>query len=1031
MSDIDQKPMSEPSTALDHRRTPAEDANNYIPLPDEVSPTLGGLLTPGEAEMEVEQSKRTWRDTLRDARDFSVVRRSPYGLRPLLVLGGIAFFQRFDSQAFGVAGPDVARDLNISVGEIVGIQSLVGTVTVFVALWAGWYADRHARVPFVSIGTFVSGLFSAITGRAGSFASVATPRVIDDAADAGADVPKFSLLADYYPPEVRGKAFAFLSSLARIGSVLAPFVAGYIVFRLGWRTGFLIFGAPLMAMGVLAQLWLRNPIRGYFERKAMGAPEDVARTEEEPQSFGEAWRAVWAVRTVRRITIASIFATGAEVAGIFLPFFLTERYGLNAFERGYLAVPGAIAALLGGLIGGSLVDRFTQRNPSRVLVVLGIFSIVLSPAILLYALEPPLILLIVAGCIVAFGSAMLGPAAAVVYAQVIPPQIRTQGLQITALAALPTTILFLPMARYLFNEYGYTTVFWFSVPFGLVGALMYLSAAPFFEIDMRNSFAATIAAEEWRRARARGEAKLLVIRNLDVEYQGVQVLFDVDLDVAEGEIVALLGTNGAGKSTLLRALCGIQEASGGGVIFDGRDITHMPPHEIAARGVVQMPGGRGVFPNLTVRENLLLGTWLSEDREENQRRLAEVLEIFPDLRERAEVAAVLLSGGQQQQLSLAQAFLANPKLLLIDELSLGLSPAVVAQLVGIVKELNSRGVTIVVVEQSINVALELAHRAVFMEKGEVRFDGPAQELSKRPDILRAVYVKGSTGGLAGTLSAGDKARRDAELSAARPILEADHLTKRYGGVTAVDDVSFALREGEVLGLIGPNGAGKTTVFELISGHQVPDAGVVRLDGIDVTQLSPDARAKQKLIRRFQDARLFPSLTVYETILIALEQRLEVRNTVLNALQLPQARRAERRIRARADRLIELLDLESYSDKFVRELSTGLRRIVDLACVLAAEPRVLLLDEPSSGIAQSEAEGLAPLLQQVRFETGCSILIIEHDMPLISAVSDELIAFDRGSIIARGTPESVLSNERVVDSYLGDLDAAVTRSGSLS
>jgi branched-chain amino acid transport system ATP-binding protein len=153
--------------------------------------------------------------------------------------------------------------------------------------------------------------------------------------------------------------------------------------------------------------------------------------------------------------------------------------------------------------------------------------------------------------------------------------------------------------------------------------------------------------------------------------------------------------------------------------------------------------------------------------------------------------------------------------------------------------------------------------------------------------------------------------------------------------------------------------------------------------------------------------------------------------MLSGFGLPQARRAERRARQRADQLVDLLDLGSFRDKFVRELSTGLRRIVDIACVLANEPKVLLLDEPSSGIAQAEAEGLAPLLGRVRFETGCSILIIEHDMPLISAVSDELLALDRGAILTRGLPADVLDNDEVITAYLGGSDEAIRRSGSLT
>jgi branched-chain amino acid transport system ATP-binding protein len=739
------------------------------------------------------------------------------------------------------------------------------------------------------------------------------------------------------------------------------------------------------------------------------------------------------VRTIRRLALANAVSGFAETANLFFTFFFAERYGLNAFERGVVSIPAVAASLVGGFVGGALIDTFTRNNPGRVLTVIGLFSLVLTPGVLIYVLEPPLVVLIFASMLIGFGTALIGPASSVAFAQVIPPQIRTQGLQIVGLASLPALLFGIPMARYLFGNYGYHAVFLFTIPFGIVSSLMYLSAAGFFELDMRNAFAATIAGDEWRRAKAAGSTKLLVARNVGVEYQGVQVLFDVDVDIEEGEIVALLGTNGAGKSTLLRAISGLQEASTGGIVFDGRDITHMPTHEIAARGVVQMPGGRGVFPGLSVRENLLLGTWLTEDPAENQTRVAEVLQIFADLRDRIDVRAGDLSGGQQQQLSLAQAFLAKPKLLLIDELSLGLSPQMVGSLVEIVKEINRRGVTVIVVEQSINVALTLADRAIFMEKGEVRFNGRTDDLVRRPDILRAVYVRGTSGSVTAepASSTAEQRQRTAQLEVARPILEVEHLVKRFGGITAVDDVSFALREGEVLGLIGPNGAGKTTVFELISGHQRADEGIVRLDGVDITKLPPDARAQRKLIRRFQDARLFPSLTVYETLLVSLEQRLEVRNAFLNAAQVPQARRAERRVRARADRLIELLDLGAYRDKFVKELSTGLRRIVDLACVLAAEPKVLLLDEPSSGIAQAEAEGLAPLLQQIRFETGCSILIIEHDMPLISAVSDELIAFDQGQLVVRGTADDVLSDERVIESYLGDVEAAVNRSGSIT
>src|SRR5258708_4078956 len=317
-----------------------------------------------------------------------------------------------------------------------------------------------------------------------------------------------------------------------------------------------------------------------------------------------------------------------------------------------------------------------------------------------------------------------------------------------------------------------------------------------------------------------------------------------------------------------------------------------------------------------------------------------------------------------------------------------------------------------------------------MEKGEVRFAGPTEELLRRPDVVRAVYVTGSASLGGGVSSTPPPAQRHRGVASqpARVVLEVSHLSKRFGGVRALDDVSLSLEEGQVLGIVGPNGSGKTTLFDVISGFQPADGGSIVFDGHDVTALSPHERAQRKLIRRFQDARLFGALTVFEALLVALDQRMEVRNAALATLRLPAARRAERRTRQQADRLIELLGLEASRDKFIRELSTGQRRIVDLAFVLAAEPKVLLLDDPSSGVAQAEGQGFGPLLMRVRRETGCSILLIEHDIRLITAVADELVALIQGSVARRGPAADVLGDERVVAAFLGGSQLIATGGG---
>jgi branched-chain amino acid transport system ATP-binding protein len=242
-------------------------------------------------------------------------------------------------------------------------------------------------------------------------------------------------------------------------------------------------------------------------------------------------------------------------------------------------------------------------------------------------------------------------------------------------------------------------------------------------------------------------------------------------------------------------------------------------------------------------------------------------------------------------------------------------------------------------------------------------------------------------------------------------------------------VSFQVGEGEILGIIGPNGAGKTTVFDLVSGFATPDAGRVEFDGRDVTNLGPAERARLGLGRSFQDARLFPSMTVWHAIAVALERHVQTPDPIAAALGSPATKISERRVAERVDELIELMGLGAYANKFVSELSTGTRRIVDLACTLAHEPKVVLFDEPSSGIAQRETEALGPLLRDIREQTGTALVIIEHDMPLVTSVSDRMIALDLGRVIAVGAPRQVVSDSQVIESYLGSDPAAIQRSGA--
>jgi ABC-type branched-subunit amino acid transport system ATPase component/ABC-type branched-subunit amino acid transport system permease subunit len=536
---------------------------------------------------------------------------------------------------------------------------------------------------------------------------------------------------------------------------------------------------------------------------------------------------------------------------------------------------------------------------------------------------------------------------------------------------------------------------------------------------------------------------LLEVRDLEVAYGRTQVLFGVDFHVERGEMVALLGTNGAGKSTLLSAVCGLITPKGGTVTFDGADVTGVDATDAVRRGIVLMPGGKGVFPTLTVAENLQLAGWLFHREPEHvEATTRRVLEHFPVLHERWEQRAGNLSGGEQQMLTLGMALIARPRLLLIDELSLGLAPIVVERLLAIVREIHAAGTTVVLVEQSVNVAITLADRAVFLEKGEVRFDGPTAELLDRPEILRAVFLEGAASqGSTATGPAGAgvavRERRPFEPHCDRCghdhalALELEAVSVAFGGVKAVNQVDLAVHQGQIVGMIGPNGAGKTTVLDLISGFVAPTQGRVRLQGRDVTAAAPFERALGGLGRSFQDARLFPAMTVRQTIATALERHVAVRDPIAAFVLSPAVKVSEQAVAEEVDRLVELMRLEAYADKFVGELSTGTRRVVDLACTLAHSPSVLLLDEPSSGIAQRETEALVPVLLDIRDKTGAAMVVIEHDMPLICAISDELVALELGTVIARGEPDDVVRDPRVVEGYLGGTDAVIHRSGSSS
>jgi ABC-type branched-subunit amino acid transport system ATPase component/predicted MFS family arabinose efflux permease len=957
---------------------------------------------------------------------------------PLVVLFGLNAVDELGRYAFGVLLPNIRDDFGVSTQGILTVVAFALVGGLILALPVGFLADRFNRIHIIIIAGIVLGSFTVLTAFAVTIVMLAIARAGAELGRGVNDPVHNSLIPDYYDVGVRPRVYAVHRSANSVGQALGPLLGGIIAFYLGWRAPFLFFAIPTAIFVILA-FRLRDPVRGHNERRHMGAAEEVVQTQEAPPSWAESWRIVWQVRTLRRI-FASLPFLALGIVGLLtlVSLFYDEVFGLNEVQRGIVAAVAEPMQIVGFFIGIPIATRLMARDPGLVLKFLSVVTAVIAAAWIALSQAPNLPVAIAMNLVISAALGLLAPGIFSVLSLAVPAKVRGFGFAVAALWVMPGLLL-LPVIGGIADSYGIRTGLLLAAPVFVLGGLILASAGAQVAGDIRRVWTAQAAQSEVLYERRQGKVKLLLVRGVDVHYDSVQVLFGVDFEVDEGEIVALLGTNGAGKSTLLRAISGLVEASGGAIIFDGRDMTHTPPDEIAARGVTQVPGGQGVFPSLTVAENLRLAGWLQRRQHDEVAEATErVMGYFPVLRERLHEPAGNLSGGQQQMLTLGMAFIGRPRLLMIDELSLGLAPTVIAQLLEIVKAMREQGITIILVEQSVNLALTLADEAYFMEKGEIRFKGPTAELLERPDVLRSVFLEGAAtatsprpapnGGGDGATAApvsGDGQRKTS--------LEVHDVSKRFGGVTALNDVSFSVRRSEILGFIGPNGAGKTTLFDVICGFLPADGGTIHLEtdrgSYDLTRKSAQARAQLGLGRSFQDGRLFPALTVQETIAVALETHVKSRSPLSAALHLPNVMFSERRVRARVDELIETVGLSAFRDKFVHELSTGSRRIVDLACVLAHEPAVLLLDEPSSGIAQREAEALAPLLKRVRDTLGATLLVIEHDLPLLTSIADRMIALDLGEVIAEGTPADVVHHPAVIASYLGTTESTVARSGA--
>ncbi|MBW3613782.1 MAG: MFS transporter [Actinobacteria bacterium] len=681
-----------------------------------------------------------------------VLRRG--GTATIAVLAGLRVLDSLEGQAFAVLGPDIQRSLGLSDTALGAVSGLGAAIFVLAALPLGYLADRSRRVRLAALCAALAAGFTLVTGLAGAVWQLAVARFGVGIGKASTLPVHNSLLADRYPIAGRARIFAAHNLAAPLAAVTGPAAIGAVAALAGgpdgWRVAFLVLAVPLAALA-LGTLLLREPSRGLQEQEAI-LGESVGAGAEVPLSYGTAFQRLLKIRTLYYLLVG-VGVLGFVLVSVptFLNVLLEKRYGLDAFGRGLAVSLTEVGALAGVFVGGVLGDRVFRRNPPRAIVLMGagiaVYGVVFTASLFLPGLVPVLVGVSVANF-------ALYAATVPVYAfvaAVVPYRLRSLGfallgIYIFLLGGFLGGIITGLLSDARGTRFALAAV---TAPVCLLAAGLASYGARFVRADISLVVEEVVEEQqERRRVAAAGPEGLAVlqVRNLDVSYGPVQVLFGVDLDVHRGEVVALLGTNGAGKSTVLRAISGLVLAERGVVRLNGRSITYVSATDRVGLGVVQMPGGKALFPSMSVVDNLLAGCHpFAWDRARVRRRIGAVLELFPQLGQLADQPAGQLSGGEQQMLALAKALLAEPEVLLIDELSLGLAPVAVGQLLEVVRRLQEQGVTMLLVEQSVNVALAVADRAVFLDRGRVRFSGPAAELADRDDLLRAVFL-GTEGG---------------------------------------------------------------------------------------------------------------------------------------------------------------------------------------------------------------------------------------------------------------------------------------------
>lgn len=739
--------------------------------PDQSAGSLAQTVLVEEARRQATQAERDERTILPDDL-LPGVGDEPMSVKEAMTVGGkkmLVFMFLLNviddlPRAIRVIAPDIQNTFNLSDTTLTGVLSFGGVALVAGAVPMAGLADRIKRVTIIPFASMFWAATMFLTAFVINPFQLFMTNAFTGAGQAYRIPVSNSLLTDAYPVQARSQVFALEGIGRPLGQLLGPLIVGGVAAIAGgdegWRWVFVVLAIPPVLVG-LASFRLKEPRRGHFDQKAILGTTDPSyddilydydddeNTEEElPVSVSQAFARLGKVKAFYYLAVG-VGVLGFALIAVPLQFnlLLESKYSMGPLRRG--VVESLIWVITIPILPfvGKLLDKKFREDPPAMMRLAGYFVILSG---VLYAIGLPLkpigplvVFIALAQAAIAAAFVAAGP----IIAAVSPFRIRAQ-----AFAFLPLFIFLMGgffgglIVGQLSDSFGNrTAMLTVAPPSALIGGLLIIYGSRFIRSDI------SVAVEELIEERDEVENMMqnpddipvIQVRNLDFSYGLVQVLFDVGFEVHKGEVVALLGTNGAGKSTIIRAISGLGTPDRGVVRLNGRTITYTDAERRFHEGIVQLRGGAGIFPDLTIGDNLkaaVLGSKLEKD--DTEARMAEAVQRFPALDGRLGERAGDLSGGQQQMLALAMALMHKPEILIIDELSLGLAPLVVQQLLEVIEELKAEGMTMLIVEQSVNIALSLADRAVFIEKGVVRFEGNADELAERDDLAEAVFLGG-------------------------------------------------------------------------------------------------------------------------------------------------------------------------------------------------------------------------------------------------------------------------------------------------